>query len=253
VVYIAYSDVQRRIKRRKIRFRLIMFIITISAIVVFLFSTPVLKVKKINVSGNNVISAETIVELSGIKTGDNLLKLNIGEINNSIMVNPYIKKSSVRRSLSGNVYIKVEERQNAAILAYGQKFSAVDSYGVVTQIYESREGLNLPIIEGVSVKNAIPGKIIELDDTGKLNSFKIVLKSITNCNFFDIINGVDISNILSIVVKTRYEINIKLGSVESIDRKLEISKAIMDNDVRKKGLKGTIDISFNGNPVFRQE
>lgn len=246
-------DVQKRIKRRRRRFRFFFFLIIISIAIIFLFKTPVFKVRKVMVRGNNIVSGEKLIELSGVNSGDNVLKLNIRQINENILTNPYIETSKVKRNIFGEVYIDVNERQSAGVSVFGKKYVTFDIKGVIIEIMDSKEGINLPQIEGFDIKSAVPGKTMELWDGRKLDAFAIILNNITNSGLSDIIDEIELENLISIVLKTKYNINIKIGTIEDIEQKIRISKIIMDEDVCKKGLKGTIDVSFNGNPVFKQE
>lgn len=253
VVNIAYTDIQKRIKKRKKRFRVFLILLILSVLIIYVLTTPVFKVNEIIVSGNNIVPAEKIITLSGINKGDNLLKLNMGMITDNILTNPYIEACDVKRSFFGSVYISVGERENAGITRYKDKYLAMDKNGAVIEILDSTDGLNLPLISGLNIKNAVPGKVIELSDSRQLNVIKIVFDSITSCDLSDIINEVDISNLISILVKTKLDIIIKIGSVDKINDKLKIAKAIIEQDLSKKGLKGNLDLSFDGNPIFKQE
>lgn len=253
VVSIVYSDLQKRIKRRKIRFKLFLFLIIFSLLIILLFTTPIFKVKGVVVSGNKIVAENRIIELSEIKSGDNLLKLDTDRVCESILTNPYIEEVKVKRSFLGIVYLEVTERNGTGIAAFDSKFVTIDKNGVVIEILDSRDDLNLPIIVGLNIKDAIPGKAVNLMNERQLNALKIIFNSITTSDLFGIINEVDISNLLSIMIKTNYGVNIKIGSTENVDSKLALSYAIIEQDIKKKGLRGTLDLSFDGNPIFRQE
>lgn len=246
-----YADIQKRIRRRKIRFRIFFAILLISVTLVFLFSTPVFKVKKIIVEGNNIVSSQKIIELSDIKIGDNLLKLNTGKINDNIKTNSYISASKIVRSIAGNVYIKVEERQAAGIANYGNGYVTMDKKGVIIEMLDKKDAVHLPLIAGLDIKNAVPGKMAQVEDIRKLDAMELIFDTTSSVKIFDIINKVEIENLLSITIKTKYSIDLKIGDTSDLAEKLGRCKAIIDQDLLKKKLKGTIDVSFKGNPVFR--
>lgn len=249
----AYIDIQKRIKRRRRRFKVVFFLIVISLATMFLFKTPVFKVRNIVVNGNSVVFEEELVELSGVNIGDNLLKLNIRQINENILVNPYIETSKIRRTILGSVYITVSERKAAGIASFRNKYATFDKKGVIIELIDSMEGMNLPLIQGLEIQNALPGKTMEILNKRKLDAFSIIINNISNSGLSDIINEIDLNNLVSVVLKTVHGISIKIGTIENIGRKLAASKAIIEQDILKKGIKGTLDLSFNGNPVFRQE
>jgi cell division septal protein FtsQ len=250
VIFIINVDVQRRIRRRKIRFRIFFIISLISLLGIYLFNNPVIKANRVIVNGNSIISTEKIIDLSGIKNGDNLLHLNLKQINKKLSLNPYVEKSKVRWTISGNVYIEIEERNAAAIVKYGSKYVTMDKKGVIIEILDKIDDIKLPIVNGLDIKSAVSGNIVELSDIRKLNALKIIFDSLTKCNLFDIISEIDVNNLVTIIIKSKYNIDLKIGDIDDIDNKLKRCSIIIEQDLKKKGQKGTLDVSFKGNPVF---
>jgi cell division protein FtsQ len=97
-------------------------------------------VRNIITKGNNIVPAERLIELSNTKVGDNLLRLNISRINASIRTNSYIEESKIKRTLSGNIYIIVNERKAVGISNFGDKFVTMDKKGAIIEVLDSREG-----------------------------------------------------------------------------------------------------------------
>lgn len=251
MIYITYADIQKRIRRRKIRFRIFMFIIVLSTIGIYMFTYPIIKVKNIEVSGNNIVPTDKIIALSEINKGDNMLKLNMRRIRENIYTNPYVEVCKVKRSVLGYVYITINERMNAGIAPYNGKYITFDKKGVIIEILDKSDSVNLPLISGLNIKSAMPGKLMEVPDQRQLEAVKIIFDGITTSDLSDIISGVDITNLLSILLKTNHGFNIEIGTIDNIDKKLMISKEIIEKDILKRELKGTLDVSFEGNPVFR--
>lgn len=251
MIFIINVDIQRRIRRRKIRFKIFFIVILISILGIYLFKNPVIKVNSIVVKGSIIVSKEKIIDLSGIKRDDNLLRLNILQINKKLSSNPYVEKSKVRWTIFGNVYITVEERNAAAIVKYGSNYITMDKKGFIIEEIDKIDDIKLPIVNGLEIESAISGKIVVLSDIRKLNTLKTIFDRLTKYNLFDIISEIDVSNLSAIIIKTEYSIDLKIGNIDDIDNKLERCSIIMEQDLKKKGLKGTVDASFKGNPVFQ--
>ncbi|HBM74366.1 MAG TPA: hypothetical protein DD429_02280 [Clostridiaceae bacterium] len=228
-----------------------MFIIVLSTIGIYMFTYPIIKVKNIEVSGNNIVPTDKIIALSEINKGDNMLKLNMRRIRENIYTNPYVEVCKVKRSVLGYVYITINERMNAGIAPYNGKYITFDKKGVIIEILDKSDSVNLPLISGLNIKSAMPGKLMEVSDQRQLEAVKIIFDGITTSDLSDIISGVDITNLLSILLKTNHGFNIEIGTIDNIDKKLMISKEIIEKDILKRELKGTLDVSFEGNPVFR--
>mgnify|MGYP002407356591 CR=1 FL=1 len=253
VIFITYTDIQKRIRKRKLRFKIILIIMLISAAVVFLFEKPVLKVADISVSGNNTIEAKRIVDLSGIKIGDNLLRMNTYAIKKNILGNSYISDCKIKRNLLGSVRIMVEERKSVCIVKFENKYLILDRNGVVMDIIDRNNNIKLPMLTGLGIKSIEKNKVIDINDERQLDTLKIIFDSITRYNLSGIINEVDIKNLLSIYIKTNYNVDVLIGTTENIDNKLYQARTIIEKDLKGKGLKGTLDVSFDGNPVFKPD
>ena len=135
VIYITYADIQKRIRRRKIRFRIFMFIIVLSTIGIYMFTYPIIKVKSIEVSGNNIVPTDKIIALSEINKGDNMLKLNMRRIRENIYTNPYVEVCKVKRSVLGYVYITISERMNVKITLNDKPSSVIKT--IVNKMMEA--------------------------------------------------------------------------------------------------------------------
>ena len=253
VIAIAYEDIQKRIKKRKTRFRIFIGIIILSILSVLVFKYPIFKVRNIIVEGNSIVPKEKIVELSSIRDGDNILTINKKGDNKKIEANPYIETSNIRRTVAGNVYIEIKERKSVALVEYEKKFISIDINGVAIEVLDKKDEYNLPIIKGLNIVGINIGQVIELSTPREINTIKIIFDNVNKHDLSDIIYEIDIKNLISIEIKTKYGINFLIGDVENIDSKLDKCKIIMEQDLLKRGLKGTIDVSFKGNPVFRQE
>ena len=253
VIRISYESIQRRIRRRKLRFRIIVITMLICGAFVYLLANPVIQVKNIFVYGNNNVPADKLISMSEVNLGDNLLRLNVRRMKENIYADPHIETCKIRLLPLGNVYITVAERENAGYTVFENRYITFDKNAVAIESLDKHDEINLPLISGINIKNVTLGKVLEVADDRQIEVIKIVFDSITRNGLSDIINEVDIKNLVSIIIKTKPGVNIKLGTVENIDKKLATAKEIMEKDIIKKDLKGTLDISFNGNPVFRPE
>lgn len=235
------------------RSRLLLTLLLICSGAIYILSTPVFKVRNIYVRGNAIVPSDKVIQLSGIKPGDNLLRLNTSKIDRRIKTNSYIGSATVKRNPVGDVYLVISERSAAGISAYGKKYVTMDKKGAIIEIIDTKDGINLPLITGLGIKNAVSGSTVAIEDDRKLKSMEEIFNSVKTAGLSDIIIEADLNDLQSIRIKTKYGIVLKIGNTDDIDRKLEACKAIMDQDLIKKGLKGTIDVSYKGNPVFRPD
>lgn len=101
-------------KRRRNRGRLgllfkLLCLAALAAAVVF-GATVFFQVETIAVSGNNRYTQEEIITASGVQIGDNLFRMNKGEIAQRIRESlPYVGAATVQRRLPSTLVIQVEE------------------------------------------------------------------------------------------------------------------------------------------------
>jgi anionic cell wall polymer biosynthesis LytR-Cps2A-Psr (LCP) family protein len=68
----------------------------------------------------------------------------------------------------------------------------------------------------------------------------------------NLVSEIDISDLSDIKLKIKEGIKANLGSADNLDYKISFAKSIVE-DVKKQNVKGTIEMSYDGNPVFKPE
>jgi len=108
-------------------------------------------VERIEVEGNwNMLRAEEVAKLSGVRAGDNLFWISVEDIHDRLDDEPWIKEVAVRRRLPGTLCIYIEEYEPVAIVA-SNDFYFADNDGKIIKRAESDEGKDLPVISGLSI------------------------------------------------------------------------------------------------------
>ena len=127
-------------------------------LVVFLGDT--FAVRRIIVDGEwRALSAQGLAELSGVKEGDNLFWISVGEVHRRLRSDPWVKATAVRRRLPDTLWIYVEEYVPAAILASGGGLVYVDGAGVPFKRVEASDNKDYPVLTGIE-----PGEDATLSD-----------------------------------------------------------------------------------------
>ena len=102
-------NLERRKKRRKnkiIGYTVVIILIIAAAIALSL--TVFFKIQSINVTGDDIYNAETIVAASGLNVGENMFKSSKKDISNKLETSlPYIESVHVKRSPTGNVTLAI--------------------------------------------------------------------------------------------------------------------------------------------------
>ena len=96
------------------------------------------KINDIVIKGNNIVSSETLLKMSGINIFDNTLSTDFLEVKNRIMKNPWIKSVEINRTLDNVVEINIKERSSSYVTVAGNgKRYVISEDGVVLSGVES--------------------------------------------------------------------------------------------------------------------
>lgn len=238
---------QRR-KRRKIKKVFMLFILLISVCITLCFKLSYFDIKTIQVTGNKNILSKEIIGLSNLYKGNNIFYINIKYGENSILSNPYIENVEISRKLPDKVQINVKEREAIFYNVKNNKYFVVDKSGILLEKRNDIKGMKLIKLDGFDYDKCEIGKTLVNNDKTKIDVVSALSNIILNSKSTIAITSIDISDILNIKVYCG-EVCIKIGTSDDMDKKINKSLNILDRK-ELKGVKGYIDVSFNGNPVF---
>lgn len=116
------------------------------------------QVSQILVEGTSRVSRAEILNASGVKPGDDLLKINLRELERRIGKNPWVGKVLVRVVFPDRLVITVKERKTVAVVKMDRLFY-LDQQGAILKEVEKGESLDYPIITGLEGKSLRPDQI----------------------------------------------------------------------------------------------
>lgn len=120
----------------------------------------------IAVIGNEDISDEEIIKLSGIETGESIVDVHPLLVQHKIKENLYIEKVNVNRSLPNKVEIIIKERSILAQFHRDSGYVITDAEGMVLDI--TKEAHKATLIEGLTVTEAEKKETIKIKENGGL-------------------------------------------------------------------------------------
>lgn len=97
------------------------------------WSSPPLKLRRIEVAGNEKVSKDEVAAASGLVAGVHLLTLSTADVSTRVEALPWIRTSRVERIIPSKVRITVTERQPAAEVLVSEAQLLVDREGVVLE------------------------------------------------------------------------------------------------------------------------
>ena len=137
---------KKKRKKKKINKKVLGFfsiLLLIIGIIVAALTAPIFNITEIQVKGNSKVATNTIISLSGLKSGENIFKFN-SSIEQKIKENRYIDTVQVSRKLPGTVNIKVEEREAKYQVNLINSYVYIDKNGYILE--NASEKKNVPVI-----------------------------------------------------------------------------------------------------------
>jgi cell division protein FtsQ len=114
-------------------------------------NAPALRVDRISVTGNQLLSkGEVLAALEGLR-GQNILFVRLDDWRRQVLACPWVAEATIRRSLPRTVEVRIVERCAIAIGRVGEVLFLVDEHGDEIDEYGPRYAeFDLPIIDGLS-------------------------------------------------------------------------------------------------------
>lgn len=205
-----------------------------------------LKVGSIRIRGNHFVSAgELAPYLQKIK-GENIFRIDIGEVAGRIRRHPWIKEVSIRRELPNTLWVDVSERTPAVYINADHKLYLADEEGMV--LGDTTENvLILPVVYGISLPKKGAG------NTGPVEGLSAAIevkRELSSLPWIDLsATGIEIGERGQIVLHLKgYRIRLGRGDYrEKLKRFNEIAKNLEEKGIPYK----EIDLRFDNQVIVR--
>ena len=123
-----------------------------------LLTTSRFAIARVDVAGQNRLSAEEVVKASGLAPGQNLWSLDARRAVAGVEALPLVRRAEVVRSFPNRVTVYVEERQPFTLVNAGG-LNWVDEQGVPLGPETRAVSLDVPVISGVARDDVAAGRI----------------------------------------------------------------------------------------------
>jgi cell division protein FtsQ len=110
-------------------------------------TTPALGLTEISVSGNQRLAYGQVLEIAGLRLGQNSLGVNVTRVEAALSQNPWVEFVTVRRELPDKLFITLVERQPSFwVRQDGQLYFADGEGKIITQLTPG-DSASLPLLE----------------------------------------------------------------------------------------------------------
>jgi cell division protein FtsQ len=119
-------------------------------------TSPYLAITDITVAGAQRVASEEVLAASGIVQGQNIFSFSKDEVLSRLKANPWLESVEINRELPGTIEITVKERDAIALVKLDSLY-VMDSGGVIFKKYSAEEGLDLPVVTGLTKESLAAG------------------------------------------------------------------------------------------------
>lgn len=237
-------------KARKLRNILVYagIILVVLIIALVLSLTVLFRTEQIVVSGNEIYTAEEIIEVSGLSRGQNIFTANKSAAAERIeKACPYIEKADVYFVVPDAIKIDVKMATPSYMVESQTGLLVVSDMGKVLEFAATDDEAAIPVVEGASVAPKSPGEYLEYSSDTVTTAMQEVFSAFKalNCKNITAVNIEEKED----SIKLRYvydgRIVVYLGTPDRIYHKIHTADTIIREKLDVGGSKpvGELDVS----------
>ena len=224
----------------------------------FVYKNPAFAIQRIEVQTDGVIPTDTLRRWSGVKTGQNLLALDLARVKRDLEMVSAIRSATVERAAPHTLKLRVSEREPLAqfsvlrLKADGTTEPAsvrLDREGVVMAAtdWPRRQNTNqvYPAICGLNLSEVVPGK--RIDNPGVLGALRLItafahspMAQLTTLQQID----VSAPDVLQVTTSNQGKV---VFSMDNFPQQLRRWRDICDHAHELGKAVATLDLSVPGN------
>lgn len=221
-------------------------VLFIAAVIFAILSVTVFfNIETVAVNGSSQYTVEEIIEVSGIKGGDNMIRKNMGRAAEKITSELiYIETAEIKRKLPSTVEISVTPCTETACMQKDGGFFVVSGTGKILKLTEDvQEGL-LIFYGANPAEDMDLGMTFASEDENKTEVIYDLL-SRRETDFVSQITSFDVTDRLNISCVYEDRINIELGVISEIDYKFRLAEEIVTTKISPDA-RGQLRMLENG-------
>lgn len=188
-----FREKRNRIMRtRRIISLVLLLIVFILLSFYYIIKSDFFSLSNISVEGNNFVSYEEVIDISGLIQDRNIFQYNLEEIRNNIEGHPYIEKTDVKMRLPNSLLVTINEREKYAIIPYMGRFIYVDRNLNVLEVIDEYINDDLPLITGAKIAGITVGEKIQVENYGELNYIVRIVEAGKLASIINMISEINI-------------------------------------------------------------
>lgn len=218
---------KRKMQIRRITALCILVLIVVLCVCLF---TPIFGVSEITVEGNVKLTAEEVIETSGIKAGQNVFRINTKKATAKIKESPYVDDVKIERKFPAKIKILLDESTEDIIIDTPMEFIVTTIDGKVLYKTVDVTEVPVPIVKGIDVTASEVGKNIETKESDSAVKGMAYVGCFYGSEYWSQIDVIDVSDKSNFMMIMRTGLRVTFGpldTIEALERKIKMLDAIV--------------------------
>ena len=242
----AKSKIYKRAEHKKSR---IIISLTIVFLLIIMMFTPVFQIKEIKVLNNVRVDTETVLKVSGISEGDNIFRINKIKANRQLEKMPFVESVKIKRHIPSKIEIILNENTECAFIKFMGNYIGIDMNGKILEILQSDDGIELPVVTGISLKSFTIGKKTAFNDSGDDKIMFELLEHLKTNEIAQYVKAINFKKDGKLQLTLKDKTKVELGDSKKLKYKTAYLKAILAELGDTAG--GVIELSDTDNVSYR--
>ena len=205
-------------------------IVAVIALII-LSNTVFFRCTSINVSGNEKYTSDEIISVSGVHTGDNLVKLDASATRDNILNSlAYVDEVKVKKSFPTRINITVTEAEKQYCVVANGTTVAISRRGKILEVCQAN---GLPIIRGYDPESLDVGTWLKSSTDGKSDIPEEIFAAADKAGVDDI-TEIDMTDKFNVKVSVENRVILSLGSVDEVESKMLVAAEIIYHQLGKE-------------------
>jgi cell division protein FtsQ len=228
--------------------------------------SPLLSLRRLDVTGQERCTVAEIVNAAGIAPGDHLLLpvrwepglgpvTRLYDVRRSVERLPWIAEALVTWQMPRDVRIRVTEREPFARLPYLGGYLLVDAEGVVLQLQEGEPDPAVKELRGILFSGYANGYLPDMEEPERMEMGLRVLGALRNADpdagpsLADAVRWVDVLAYDRVLISLEERVTVRLDPTGDLQYMLDFASEIFFRHIRPEE-SGMIDFTRGEDPSF---
>ena len=159
-------------------------------LLIIFISSSYFRLDEIEVEGNEGLSDQEIIEMTGIAEDANILSVGLDRTCDRLMQDLRIEHAEATRILPNRIRLVVTERTPLFYVAGGYGFLEIDKRGMVLAVHRSMNRMDVPVVTGCRLSELYVGDVISDDNLKQVADYLTglsddIIKQISEINVQD--------------------------------------------------------------------